>query len=154
MSYLSSLDQIILSGDSAGGSLALALLSHSLHPRPSIEPLKLSTPLLGAALISPWGDFRTSTDSYIKNGDIDSVDASVLKKWSAYFMGSATPDEYNQPFRTSDSWWNDLPKIVPNVLITAGADEVLVDGIRLFAETIKVSAARRLLFISRKRKHY
>jgi len=139
--------QIILCGDSAGGNLVLGLLSHLLHPHPSITPLKLPSPLLGAALISPWGDFSTSALSYTRNGFKDSIDASVLQKWSAYFMDGADTDNYNQPFRAPDSWWIDLNGAVRDVLITAGTDEVLVDDIKAFATKIEVRTRLYSAFI-------
>src|SRR5438045_7002331 len=49
---------ICLSGDSAGGNLILALMSHISHPHPSttvpIIPLQLSAPFRGLVLTSPW----------------------------------------------------------------------------------------------------
>ena len=130
--------QIILCGDSAGGNLVLGLLSHLLHPHPSIPPLKLPQPLLGAALISPWGSFKTAASSYQRNRYKDSIDGSVLRKWSAYFMDDAAADNYNQPFRAPGSWWKELNSTVKDVIITAGADEVIVDDIQAFAEKLKV----------------
>lgn len=109
-----------------------------LHPHPSIAPLNLPKPLLGAALISPWGDFSTTALSYQRNAFKDSIDASVLRKWSAYFMDGADTDHYNQPFHAPGSWWIDLNGAVQDVLITAGTDEVLVDDIEAFAEKLKV----------------
>ena len=138
---------MILVGDSAGGNLILGLLSHLLHPHPSLEPLVLPKPLLGAAVISPWGDFNTSAPSYTSNQYKDSVNAAVLQKWSDYFMGSAKADEYNQPFRAASSWWENLSGKVQNMLITAGSDEVLVDDIMAFAEKIKVGSSAIIRFV-------
>ena len=127
-----------MNGDSAGGNLILAIFSHLLHPHPSVEPLALASPLLGAAAVSPWGSFDTSASSYISNQDLDSIDAPVLKKWSAYYMGSAEADEYNQPFIAEPSWWKDLPNVVQSILVTAGSYEVLLDDIKAFVEKIQV----------------
>lgn len=71
----------------------------------------------------------------------DSIDASILQKWSAYFMDGADTDNYNQPFRAQDSWWKDLNGIVKDLLITAGTDEVMVDDIKGFADKIQVLQA-------------
>ncbi|KAL9117520.1 MAG: hypothetical protein Q9187_005944 [Circinaria calcarea] len=119
-------EKVILLGDSAGGNLILGIFSHLLHPLPSIERLQLSGPLRGAALISPLGDFSTVSPTYARNRYKDLVDALVLEKWAACFMGIAEADEYNQPFRASSGWWKDLRNVVRDVLITAGADEVCV----------------------------
>lgn len=129
---------MILCGDSAGGNLVLWLLSHLLHPHPSIPQLKLPKAMLGAALISPWGQFDTSAPSYPRNRYKDSIDAPVLQKWSAYFMGAADPDNYNQPFLAAAGWWAGLNEVVQDVRVTAGTDEVLVDDISAFAEILKV----------------
>lgn len=128
----------MLCGDSAGGNLVLGVLSHLLHPHPCIAPLKRREPLLGAALISPWGGFDTSASSYSRNALKDSIDASVLQKWAGYFMGRAEVDGYNQPFCAPSKWWNELNDVVQSVLITAGTNEVLVDDIKAFADRIEV----------------
>lgn len=110
-----------------------------LHPHKSITPLDLSGPFLGAALVAPWGEFRTNATSYTRNAAKDSIDAPVLRKWSAYYMGGAKVDNYNQPFRAVAGWWKDLHGVVQNVIVTAGTDEVLLDDIQAFADTLKVS---------------
>ncbi|KAK0486777.1 hypothetical protein EDD18DRAFT_1193777, partial [Armillaria luteobubalina] len=47
---------ITLAGASAGGNLILQLLTHILHPLPTVTPLRfpLSTPFRGVFLMSPW----------------------------------------------------------------------------------------------------
>jgi len=53
----------LIGGDSAGGNLVLAVISHiSGHPHPQsdiVKPLNLSAPLKGALAIAPW----TSSDN-------------------------------------------------------------------------------------------
>ncbi|KAL8906377.1 MAG: hypothetical protein Q9207_002089 [Kuettlingeria erythrocarpa] len=139
---------IILCGDSAGGNLILGLLSHLCHPHPSVPPLRLREPLLGAALISPWGDFSTSAPSFTRNEENDSVSGAVLRKWSKYFMNDAPPDNYNQPFRAPAGWWSRLDGVVQELLVTAGTDEVLLDGIVEFTKTIEVSGLRDTEWVS------
>ncbi|KAL8964555.1 MAG: hypothetical protein Q9197_006881, partial [Variospora fuerteventurae] len=129
--------KMILCGDSAGGNLILGLLSHLLNPHPSLPPLALREPLLGAALISPWGVFSTSAPSFTRNEEHDSVNGAILRKWSTYFTGGAPADNYNQPFLAPGSWWSQLNGVVQELLITAGTDEVLLDGIAEFAKTIE-----------------
>lgn len=53
-------------------------------------------------------------------------------------MGGAAPDNYNQPLRAPASWWEGLK--VEEVLIIAGADEVLVDYVKELAGKIEVSS--------------
>lgn len=83
--------QIFIGGDSAGGNLALALLSHILHPHPQIEEglrVQLSAPLAGAILTSPWIRFDTDYDSVKRNEGSDFVCEAGANRWSAAFMGT------------------------------------------------------------------
>ena len=78
--------------------------------------------------------------SFIYAGRLkDSVDGSVLREWSAYFMGGATTNDYNQPFCAPDDWWKHLDGVVGDLLITARVDEVLADDMKAFADKIQVS---------------
>ena len=132
---------IIFTGDSAGAHLALSLLSHISHPHPSttvpIPSVNLSSPLLGAVLISPWISFDLSTDSFKRNAWKDCIAVESEKQWSSAFLSCPWPheevsDEYNQAITADSSWWKDLK--VEQILVTAGEEEVLVDGIREFVE--------------------
>jgi acetyl esterase/lipase len=133
---------IILTGDSAGGNLACALLLHLAHPHPSASVPRLSLKdgekLLAAVLISPWVSFDLSHPSYA-NYPKDLIDAEMLKCWSEAFMGTEYPfgntDAYNQPAIASASLWEGVP--VEAVLVTGGDDEVLRDGILELARRIK-----------------
>lgn len=128
---------IVVTGDSAGGNLALSLLSHIAHPHPSgtIPKVELQGKLAGAVLISPWIDFSLDTPSFRSNKYKDCIDRAAGEKWSASFLGSSKLDNYNQAGIAPASWWENLP--VEKVLILAGADEVLVDGIVKFEETFR-----------------
>jgi len=130
---------IILTGDSAGGNLILALLSHISHPHPSttvpIQPLSLSEPFRGAVLISPWTDFSNSAPSYRTNAYKDIIDPRAVRQWADAFIGEAYPyptksDYYNQPITAPESWWDGLK--VQEILVLAGEQEVLVDSIKEF----------------------
>lgn len=136
---------IILTGDSAGGNLVMALLSHISHPHPPtslrIPKVDLPAPLLGAVLVSPWTTFSISDDSVDRNKFKDAVGRGAVIKWSAAFMNSAWPhspeisDYYIEAITAPEEWWNDLK--VDRVLITAGGDEVLVDSIERFAGQLR-----------------
>lgn len=83
--------QIFVGGDSAGGNLALALLSHILHAQPTFEDdlsVKLSAPLAGAVLTSPWVKFPTDDDSVRRNAGSDFVCKSAADRWAAAFHGT------------------------------------------------------------------
>lgn len=81
--------KILVAGDSAGGNLALSLLSHIRHPHPGVFPIKLQCPLGGALLISPWVSFRTDSPSYKSNVHLDVLSPLALRRWSAMFLGQA-----------------------------------------------------------------
>ncbi|KAI9874226.1 MAG: hypothetical protein M1830_010047, partial [Pleopsidium flavum] len=126
---------VLLCGDSAGGNLALGVLSHLTHPHQSIPPLELSEPLRAAILIAPWASFDTTAESFRRNQYKDCLGPAALNPWSRAFMSRAQTDNYNQPLNAPASWWKDLK--VDAVLILAGADEVLVDDIKEVARRIE-----------------
>jgi len=70
----------MISRGSAGGGLAMALLSHILHPRPGMSPVDLESPLLGAVLYSPFIRFSTKFNSCTPNQDSDTLTPFILKK--------------------------------------------------------------------------
>lgn len=45
--------EILLGGDSAGGNLCLAVLSHLLSPSPDVPELEIDQPLKGLILVAP-----------------------------------------------------------------------------------------------------
>jgi acetyl esterase/lipase len=130
---------ILLTGDSAGANLALSLLSHISHPHPStslpIPAIQLSAPLRGVVLISPWISFDTSATSFTTNKYKDCIGPIAVKQWSSAFMGCPWPhtsanDYYNQAITAPESWWEGLK--VEEILVVAGEEEVLIDGITEF----------------------
>ncbi|KAF2835392.1 alpha/beta hydrolase fold domain-containing protein [Patellaria atrata CBS 101060] len=129
---------LFLLGDSAGGNLCLALLSHISHPHHSLPKLSVPSPLGGACLISPWVSFNTEEDAYYRNASSDAFDGRALGRWSHAFLGSpANSDYYSEPATAPPSWWEGFENIVSEVLIWAGGAEVLIDGIRAFAKRFK-----------------
>lgn len=70
--------------------MALGLLSHILHPHPKIEDglrIKLSSPLAGAILTSPWVKFPTDDDSATRNAGSDFVHKAAADRWAGAFLG-------------------------------------------------------------------
>ena len=132
---------IVLAGDSAGGGLVLGVLSHLSHPHPAIQPLDISQPLKAALLVSPWVSFSTTAKSMDTNKYKDIVPAEGLRRWSNTYLEQAAADNYNQPGLAPAEWWKDMQ--VDEVLIVAGSDEVLLDGIRDFAGKIEVCCQHR-----------
>jgi len=114
-------NDIIISGDSAGGGLALAI---TLSLRGNNEPLPVA-----AILISPWTDLTLSGESHITNADSDVVlTMDVLKEWaSAYTYES--------------NWRNPLVSPIyadfhgfPPLFIQVSDDEILLDDAKALAE--------------------
>lgn len=128
---------ISLGGDSAGGNLAIGVLSHLAHPHPDIPALTLPGKLHAALLISPWCSFNTHTPSYETNAERDCFDARPLQRWSTAFLGSDSPfagDFYNEPVTAPASWWEGTADVIEEVLIWAGGNEILLDGIEEFSK--------------------
>ena len=64
-------------------------------------------------------------------------DARTLNRWSTAFLNSDSPfagDFYNEPVLAAPEWWAPVAEVVEEVLIWAGDNEVLKDGILAFAE--------------------
>jgi epsilon-lactone hydrolase len=105
---------VFLSGDSAGGGLALALM---LCLRESGEPMPE-----GAILLSPWTDLSASGTSLETNARKDLwLGRAHLERWAGYYLGAADPrDPLVSPV------FADLAGLAP-LLILAGEHEVLLD---------------------------
>jgi acetyl esterase/lipase len=135
---------MILTGDSAGANLILALLSHISHPHPStstpIPQVCLPCKFHGIVLLSPWVSFTTGTPAYTANALKDCIPTSGIERWSEAFMGTPAPhtensDHYNQAATAPSEWWADIS--ANEILIVAGEDEVLLDGIKEFAARLE-----------------
>lgn len=132
---------IFVSGDSAGGNLALALLSHLLHPHAGVRPLQLEQPLGGTLLYSPWVGFRTDYPSY-QNETLDMLSPLSLRRWSAMFLNKANPvnpeadpgtisgDAWTEACLNPASWWSGLHRVVDDIFVSYGSYEVFADPIR------------------------
>lgn len=128
--------QILLGGDSAGGNLAIGVLSHLAHPHPAIAELKVTEPLAGACLISPWTslDESHSERNIYYGGDL--LMPCVGKPWSRAYLGSAVRDYYTDPSDAPPKWFQNFP--VNEILVLGGQNEVLLSDIQEFVETLKV----------------
>ena len=123
---------IVIGGDSAGGNLALQLMSHILHPLPSIPPPPvLSQALAGAILISPWCEYNASGASFVRNDRKDVISARSCAHFAGVVKAGLTPDleYYCQPLSAPASWWKGLDGVYSRVLVTAGENECLLDQI-------------------------
>jgi len=137
----------LLGGDSAGGNLVLAVLSHiSGHPHPNstiVKPLELTPKgqkLLGAFMIAPWVSsdvkrFKSMTEFV----DRDTVNGTCANYWIETYKGGASKkdDEYTVPELAPASWWSGTEKTVSSTLVAMGEQEVLRDAILSFTGKFK-----------------
>lgn len=123
---------IVLCGDSAGGHLLLSLLSHLLHPYPdkSIPEITLDHAFAGSLLVSPWTSYDFESGSFTRNRLSDSLTKSVMERIAADLKRGAKSDEYNEADFADPAWWKGLNGVSGPIAVTAGADEVLLDGIK------------------------
>lgn len=126
---------IFIGGDSAGGNLTSATLLHISHPHPEIEPLALSTPLAGAFPYAPWVDFSTEGPTMKSNLWKDLLTPGLLTNWAKTYRGEKVADNWMEPMNAPAEWWKDVK--TEQILILAGADEVLLSSVEAFAEKIK-----------------
>lgn len=129
---------IIIGGDSAGGNLTLALISHILHPHPDISTkIELKEPLRAAILISPWTDFSVDQGSFDRNYKTDMLCKEVGARWRTAFMGNAEKDNYAQPAMAPADWFSKIDTVIGDLLIWGGGGEVLLDSIDATAKRMK-----------------
>ncbi|RMD40504.1 hypothetical protein DV735_g4636, partial [Chaetothyriales sp. CBS 134920] len=122
-----SADTILLGGDSAGGNMALAVLSQALHPSPDLPKVYIDKPLKGLVLIAPWVRFVHQTESVANNKYKDIVTAEVAEVWSSGYLAGKETSPYIEPGTADASWWKDAP--VEHIVCVAGRDELLFDAI-------------------------
>lgn len=108
----------MIAGDSAGGGLALSLLSHLLHPHLDVQKVPLSVPLRGAFLLSPWVSFDTTDDSYTRNAEKDFLVPAVMRYWAGLHLGTIEEEvdpgvvtggtNYSELLLADASWWEGM----------------------------------------------
>ncbi|KAF8899099.1 Alpha/Beta hydrolase protein [Infundibulicybe gibba] len=118
-------ENIIISGDSAGGGLSVSLLMYlrdNNYPLPS-----------GAILMSPWVDLTMSCESWDSNAMYDVVPFPTADSHMnpiALYLGEQTEKYLTHPY--ASPLFGDY-KGLPPLLIQAGDAEVLRDEITLLA---------------------
>src|SRR5580658_4229586 len=121
--------QIVVSGDSAGGGLALSLLL-ALREAGILLPA-------GAALFSPWTDLAATGESILTNADRCAMFHGPDIGLSArYYLGEMDP---RNPF--ASPLYADLGGLPP-LLIHVGEDEVLRDDSTRLAEHARATGVR------------
>ena len=119
---------VALAGDSAGGGLALAVLSLAAQGgRGTLRPC-------GAAVLSPWTDLALSGASMRARADADFIlSRDALAGMAADYLGGADPADWRaSPLRA--------PLVgLPPIRIDVGDDEVLLDDARRYAEAARAA---------------
>jgi acetyl esterase/lipase len=115
---------IVISGDSAGGGLALATV---LSLRDAGDPLPAAV-----ICISPWADLTNRGASHVANAKVESVlRTNVLNEWARYYT-----DESNLTNPLVSPVYADL-RGLPPLLIQVGSDEILLDDSLTLAKKAK-----------------
>ena len=136
-------ENLQIAGESAGGNLVLQVLSHALHPLPSIplSPLASSfagehRPVKGAFLVSPWVIPRGSdAGSFHTNDKNDLRSKRTFLHWGLNIVNAVPLGErsYIEPSLSPMEWFQDAPRVIERFLVTAGEYEISRDDILAFA---------------------
>jgi acetyl esterase/lipase len=131
-------ENIQITGDSAGANLALQLISHLMHPLDGVPRVKLTAPLRGAYLMSPWVSLSGQGGSLISNDNSDIIGTKCLAAWGPQVL-HGIPDSqrpYIEAIKAPKTWFKTINKVVDRVLITAGEAECLKDEIVVVADQL------------------
>lgn len=123
--------RIVLSGDSAGGNLAIALLIHLRDQGRELPG--------GAALMSPWLDFACQRPSMQRNADYDFGTRAMLVAQAAHFAGELEPADPR--ISLIDAELSGLPPLY----IQVGGAELLEDECHEFADRARAAGVRATL---------
>ena len=115
---------IIVSGQSAGGGLCLALLL-------KIKDKNFSQPK-GAVALSPWTDLYQTGKTMVTN---DKIDPIISKKYLDRFAKLYFPDSYNMSYLASPII-GELSGL-PDILIQVGSAETMLDDSKRFYKKAK-----------------
>ncbi|KAF7297252.1 Abhydrolase-3 domain-containing protein [Mycena indigotica] len=126
-------------GDSAGGNLTLQILSHILHPLPSVPLISLPAPIQSAMLVSPWISLSASSPSHKSNDGHDFVSLSTMSAWGPQILRDVPAEHraFAEAVSAPENWFVGAEKVFQHVLISAGGAELLKDDIESFAEAFK-----------------
>lgn len=146
-------EKIFVLGDSAGGNLALALLTHLAVPHSRVRDggEGLGKPA-AAVLLSLWVSFRTEAESYKRNYYMDVLNAVGLAAMAEMVKGRENEEEEVWRFYTEfryplvegvlgkTKWAEALPA---KTSVAAGGNEVLISDIVGFVESVKEELGER-----------
>ncbi|KAL0952841.1 hypothetical protein HGRIS_007066 [Hohenbuehelia grisea] len=140
-----------LVGDSAGANIITQVLFHILHPLDGVPSVKLSSPISGAFMISPWASLSANSPSRAKNHPFDVVTATKLRSWGDSILADvpAPLRSYIEAADAPEAWFDGIDRVVDRIFITAGGLECLRDDIVRFAEKLKTRHPRVELVVQR-----
>ncbi|KAF8205832.1 Alpha/Beta hydrolase protein [Mycena galopus ATCC 62051] len=132
-------ENLYISGDSAGGNLALQIVSQMLHPRPGIPAIRPAAPLGGIFLSSPWASLTADTKSMTEFDGIDFMSKAVVEDLGRQILNGvpAADNAFAEPAKAPDSWFNGVDAVVGRVLIAVGGSEIMRDDILQVGERLK-----------------
>jgi len=124
-------ENLHIAGDSAGGNLALQVISQMLHPHEGIPAIRPSAPIGGVLLMSPWVSLTADAKSMTELDGIDFMSKAVLQDLGGKILAGfpAGDNAFAQPAKAPDSWFQGLDGVVQRVFVTVGESEVMRDDI-------------------------
>ncbi|VUC32758.1 unnamed protein product [Clonostachys rosea] len=143
--------EIILSGDSAGGNMCLAIMSHMMHPCADIMEEAVSSPLRGMLLISPWVSLETNWASMKNNVYRGTDNTRTMANMARSYLNGRDTNNYIEPVLAPNHWWTDCP--VKETLVVGGEDEVLIDPITVWAERFQAAGNKTRFVIASEEFH-
>ncbi|WZH42191.1 Alpha/Beta hydrolase protein [Fusarium acuminatum] len=130
---------IIIGGDSAGGQLAVQLLSHLLQPQPTVPRVMLPVPLAGAFLVSPWVARSTDDPSFIQNSALDMLSKPIVEAFTKELLGSNVKSTASPfPLDWDKSTLVGITSILTQLYVTVGEHEVFRDQVVTFKERVQL----------------
>lgn len=120
-------DQILISGDSAGGNLVLGLL---------VDLQEAHRPLPSAAIcIAPWTDLGNSGASMLANERFDWIDRKMADRWASWYLqGQSIEDPKISPILADMREW-------PPIYMQVGKADILYDQIATFCQHCRQKGA-------------
>lgn len=136
-------ENMILTGDSAGGNLTLQVLLHVLHPLEGIPKIEASK-FAGAYLMSPWLTLRPrekrSQKCFRENGMWDIISPGLIDDFARETLSGIKDDRhlpYIDYYFAPSGWYDNMGAFTKGLLITAGRYECFRDDIIEFAQKVE-----------------
>lgn len=155
---------MVLAGDSAGGNLLLSVMSHILHPHPSIPELKLPSAAFPALLLfSPAVTCSTDSAGSMQScAKLDLLNPKLYARWISMYKNGTSMDReiseggfWGSALEAPEEWWAGLEKVTSEICVTAGGCEIFRDNIVRFVEQMRriKGGPRFELFVGEKETH-